>query len=185
MWQSCVEIEHYSVAFFQHISVFIQSYLWKLIEGRGQTRYVNTGDIIQFTQLILVPPFKKFRVSSINAIIKGQNNVRILQSWDCHKWKMEVRLRLPYLPDVDMATGTGNQMYHHLGHLGPGHLGHLGHLPSWSCTRCCGAGDKLFGVLISIQHTVLATFLYRVCWKLIYKEPFSYDCQLNTWLWKS
>ena len=35
-------------------------------------------------------------------------------------------------------------------------------LPSWSCTRCYGAGDKLSGVLISIQHTVLATFLHLV-----------------------
>ena len=38
--------------------------LWTLIEGRVQTCYVNTRGISQFTQPILVPPFKEVQRDS-------------------------------------------------------------------------------------------------------------------------
>ena len=41
MWQSRVEIEDYSVAYFDRIAVFEAPYRWTSVKGRAHTRFVD------------------------------------------------------------------------------------------------------------------------------------------------
>ena len=50
MWQSRVEIEHYSVAYFTHITAFEALLRGTSVKGGVQTRCVNVVSIDEFTQ---------------------------------------------------------------------------------------------------------------------------------------
>ena len=41
MWQSRVEIEGYSIAYFDHIAVFEAPYRWTSVKGGTHTRFVD------------------------------------------------------------------------------------------------------------------------------------------------
>ena len=43
MWQSCVEIEYYSVAYFDRITAFKMLYLWIFVKGGSDMHYVNAS----------------------------------------------------------------------------------------------------------------------------------------------
>ena len=49
MWQSRVEIEHYSVAYFDHIAVFKALKRRTSVKGEAHTRSVNMASIDEFT----------------------------------------------------------------------------------------------------------------------------------------
>ena len=52
MWQSRVEIEHYSVVYFNHITVF--EVLWRgtSVRGGAHTRCINVVSIREFTHRV-------------------------------------------------------------------------------------------------------------------------------------
>ena len=48
MWQSCVEIEGYSIAYFNHIAAFKALYCWTSFKGVAHTRFVDSLDVYAF-----------------------------------------------------------------------------------------------------------------------------------------
>ena len=45
MWQSCVEIKGYSVAYFDHIAVFEAPYRWTSVKGGAYMHFVGLLNI--------------------------------------------------------------------------------------------------------------------------------------------
>ena len=45
MWQSRVEIEGYSVAYFDHIAAFEVPYRWTFVKGGAHMHFVDSSDI--------------------------------------------------------------------------------------------------------------------------------------------
>ena len=60
MWQSHVEIEGYSVAYFDRIVAFGAPYHWISVKGGAHTRFVDSWDIHTSTKHIWAPPLTKF-----------------------------------------------------------------------------------------------------------------------------
>ena len=56
MWQSYVEIEGYSVAYFNHITAFEAPYRWTSIKGGAHILYIGSLDIHAFTMHVWAPP---------------------------------------------------------------------------------------------------------------------------------
>ena len=56
MWQSRLEIEGYSVAYFDHIAAFEVPYCWTSVKGGAHTRFVDSLDIHATTKCIWAPP---------------------------------------------------------------------------------------------------------------------------------
>ena len=56
VWQSCVEIEGYSVAYFDRIAVFEALYHWTSIKGGAHTRFVDAWMSNESTKRIWAPP---------------------------------------------------------------------------------------------------------------------------------
>ena len=56
MWQSRVEIEGYSVAYFDHIAVFEAPYHWTSAKGGAHTRFVDAWISNEPTKCIWAPP---------------------------------------------------------------------------------------------------------------------------------
>ena len=52
MWQSWVEIEHYSIAYFDRIAAFEALYCRTSVKGGAHTLCVNVASIDEFTQRI-------------------------------------------------------------------------------------------------------------------------------------
>ena len=52
MWQSQVEIEYYSVAYFERIAELVTLLCLVFAEGRAHTRFVDTSDIHSFTHRV-------------------------------------------------------------------------------------------------------------------------------------
>ena len=55
MWQSRVEIEGYSVAYFDRIAVFEVLYRWTSIKGGAHTSFVDAWISNEFTKCIALP----------------------------------------------------------------------------------------------------------------------------------
>ena len=56
MWQSRVEIEGYSVTYFNHIAAFKAHYCWTSIKGKADMRFVDSLDIHASTKHVWAPP---------------------------------------------------------------------------------------------------------------------------------
>ena len=56
MWQSRVEIEGYSVAYFVRIAVFEAPYCWTSVKGGAHTRFVDAWISNESTKRIWAPP---------------------------------------------------------------------------------------------------------------------------------
>ena len=56
MWQSHVEIEGYSVAYFDRIVVFEAPYRWTSAKGGAHTRFVDAWISNEPMKLVWVPP---------------------------------------------------------------------------------------------------------------------------------
>ena len=56
MWQSCVEIEGYSVAYFDCITAFEAPYRWTSIKGVAHMRFIDSLDIHVSTKYVWTPP---------------------------------------------------------------------------------------------------------------------------------
>ena len=56
MWQSRVEIEGYSVAYFDRVAAFEASYRWTSVKGGAHTRFVDLLDIHASTKRVWAPP---------------------------------------------------------------------------------------------------------------------------------
>jgi len=52
IWQSRVEIEHYSVVYFAHIAAFEALYCRTSVKGGAHTHWVNVASIDEFTQCV-------------------------------------------------------------------------------------------------------------------------------------
>ena len=52
MWQSCVEIEGYSVAYFDRIAVFEAPYRGTSVKGRAHMHFVDSLDIHASTKRV-------------------------------------------------------------------------------------------------------------------------------------
>ena len=51
-WQSRIEIEYYSVAYFKHTTKFER---WTSAKGGAHTRFIDTSDIYVFTHCVWAP----------------------------------------------------------------------------------------------------------------------------------
>ena len=56
MWQSCVEIEGYSIAYFDHITVFEALYRWTSVKGGAHMCFVNAWIPNESMKCIWAPP---------------------------------------------------------------------------------------------------------------------------------
>ena len=56
MWKSRVEIEGYSVPYFDHIATFEALYRWTSVKGGAHMRFVDWLDIHVSTLHVWVPP---------------------------------------------------------------------------------------------------------------------------------
>ena len=56
MWQSRVEIKHYSIAYFDRIAGFEALYRRTSVKGGAHMRCVNVASIDEFTQRVWAPP---------------------------------------------------------------------------------------------------------------------------------
>ena len=56
MWQSCVEIEGYSVVYFGRIAAFEVPYRWTSVKGGAHTHFVDSSDIHASTLHVWAPP---------------------------------------------------------------------------------------------------------------------------------
>ena len=52
MWQSRVEIEHYSIAYFERIAAFEALYRRTSVKGGAHIRCVNVAGVDEFTQRV-------------------------------------------------------------------------------------------------------------------------------------
>ena len=59
MWQSQVEIEGYSVAYFDRIAAFEAPYRWTSIKGGAYTRFVDAWISNESMKRIWAPPLKE------------------------------------------------------------------------------------------------------------------------------
>ena len=57
MWQSHVEIEGYSVVYFDRIAVFEAPHRWTSIKGRAHTYYVDAWISNESTKRMWAPPW--------------------------------------------------------------------------------------------------------------------------------
>ena len=58
MWQSRVEIEGYSITYFNHITAFEAVYHWTSIKGGAHMCFVDLLDIHASTKYVWAPPWK-------------------------------------------------------------------------------------------------------------------------------
>ena len=71
MWQSRVEIEGYSVAYFDRIATFEAPYRWTSVKGGAHMRYVDSLDIHASTKRIWAPPLTEVqRYGASNAAMR-------------------------------------------------------------------------------------------------------------------
>ena len=56
VWQSCVEIEGYSIAYFDHIAAFEAPYCWTSVKGGAHTSFIDSLDIHATTKHVWAPP---------------------------------------------------------------------------------------------------------------------------------
>ena len=56
MWQSRVEVEGYSVAYFDRIAAFKAPYRWTCVKGGAHTRFVDAWISNESTKCIWAPP---------------------------------------------------------------------------------------------------------------------------------
>ena len=56
LWQSRVEIEHYSVTYFDHIAAFKAPYHWTSVKGGAHMRFIGLSDIHASTKHVWAPP---------------------------------------------------------------------------------------------------------------------------------
>ena len=59
MWQPCVEIKDYSIAYFDCIAVFKVPYCGTFIKGEPHTRFVDLFDILGSTKARMSPALNK------------------------------------------------------------------------------------------------------------------------------
>ena len=73
MWQSQVEIEHYSFAYFDRIAAFEALQRRTSVKGGAHTRCVNVASIDEFTQRVWAPPLTEvLRYSASNAAMQSK-----------------------------------------------------------------------------------------------------------------
>ena len=73
MWQSRVEIEGYSVAYFDHIAAFDVPYLWTSIKGGAYKRSVDLWDVHASTYHVWAPPLTEVqRYGGLKAAIQSK-----------------------------------------------------------------------------------------------------------------
>ena len=78
MWQSQVEIEHYSVAYFDCITTFKVLKRSTSLKGGAYTRYVDLSGIDAASLHIWAPPITEVLYYSASSRNMQQNNVRFL-----------------------------------------------------------------------------------------------------------
>ena len=64
MWQSRVEIEDYSVAYFDHIAAFKAPYRWNFSKGGAHMRFMNLFDIYTSTKHVWTLPLMGYGASN-------------------------------------------------------------------------------------------------------------------------
>ena len=68
MWQSRVEIEGYSVAYFDLIAAFEVPYRWTFVKGGAYTRFVDALDIHASTKRVWALPLTEVQLyGALNA----------------------------------------------------------------------------------------------------------------------
>ena len=73
MWQSRVEIEGYSVAYFDRIAAFKAPYRWTSIKGGAHMRFVDSLDIHASTKHVWAPPLTEVqRYGALNAAMRSK-----------------------------------------------------------------------------------------------------------------
>ena len=56
MWQFHIEIDGYSITYFDHITAFKAPYCWTSIKGGAHMHFVDSLDIHESTKLVWAPP---------------------------------------------------------------------------------------------------------------------------------
>ena len=73
MWQSRVEIEGYSVAYFDRIAAFKAPYRWTSVKGGAHTRFVDSLAIYASTKRVWAPPLTEVqRYGALNAAMRSK-----------------------------------------------------------------------------------------------------------------
>ena len=73
MWQSRVEIEGYSVAYFDCIAAFEAPYRWTSVKGEAHMRFVDLLDIHASTKRVWAPPLTEVqRYGASNAAMRSK-----------------------------------------------------------------------------------------------------------------
>lgn len=73
MLQSRVEIEGYSIVYFNRIATFEASYRWTSIKGGAHTHFVDSSDIHASTKYVWTPPLtevQKYNTSNTTIRLK-------------------------------------------------------------------------------------------------------------------
>ena len=79
LWRSHVEIEGYSVAYFDHIAVFEAPYLWTSVKGGARTCFIDAWISNKSTKCIWAPPFSNMALWRQRSNQNTQrNNLRFL-----------------------------------------------------------------------------------------------------------
>ena len=73
MWQSRVEIEDHSVAYFNHITAFKAPYCWTSIKGGAHTHFVGLLHIHASTKHVWAPPLEEVhRYGTSNTVMRSK-----------------------------------------------------------------------------------------------------------------
>ena len=73
MWQSCVEIEGYSVVYFNCIAAFKAPYCWTSVKGGAYMCFVDSLDIHASTKHIWAPPLMEVqRYGALKAAMQSK-----------------------------------------------------------------------------------------------------------------
>ena len=73
VWQSRVEIEGYSVAYFDHIVAFEALYCWTSIKGGAHIRFIDSLDIHASMKHVWAPPLTEVQwYSTLNMAMESK-----------------------------------------------------------------------------------------------------------------
>ena len=85
MWQYCVEIEGYSVVYFDRIAMFEAPYRWTSVKDGGHMCFVDAWISNKSTKCIWAPPLTEVqRYGTLNTANMRQNNLPFLHGTATH-----------------------------------------------------------------------------------------------------
>ena len=76
MWQSHVEIEGYSIAYFDRIAVFEVPYRWTSIKGRAHTRFIDVWISNEYTKRVWAPPLTEVQQYGASNVVSCPDCIR-------------------------------------------------------------------------------------------------------------